>query len=91
MGKTMGYENTEDGWVIKSGAEIPDYAEKRSGPLLSLSSPRRSLAVLNIGYLSVYGLAHLQISVKSTNYASVRIHCIPGDFSPEDHSCYAAS
>ena len=64
MGKTMSYENTEDGWVIKSGAEIPDYEEKRSGTLLSLSSPRRSLAVPNIDYLSVYGLAHLQISVE---------------------------
>ena len=57
MGKTMGYENTEDGWVIKPGAEIPDYEEKRSGTLLSLSSPRRSLAVPNIDHLSLFGLA----------------------------------
>ena len=76
--------------LLSRGPIFPIMRRSDREPSCSSVHPRPSLAVPNIDYLSAYGLAHLQISVKLTDYASARIPCIPGDSLPDDHSRYAA-
>ena len=92
LGETVEYENTENGWVIKDGADTPVYMEKWSGTTLLLSGPRSSPDVVgrSVEDLSVYGLEDPQTRVTVTDYAGTRISFNLGDPTPDGQKWYAA-
>ena len=90
MGKTVEYESTEGGWVIKDGSDTPVYEEQWAGTPLLLSSARSTLVSPNIDDLGAYGLAAPQTMVTLTDGSGARLSYTLGDPTPDGHSWYAA-
>ena len=90
MGKTVEYEKTEGGWVIKDGSDTPVYEELWAGTPLLLSSARSTLVSPNIDDLGAYGLDDPQTAVTLTDGSGARLSYALGDPTPDGHSWYAA-
>ena len=90
MGKTVEYENTEGGWVIKDGSDTPVYEEQWAGTPLLLSSARSTLVSPNIDDLGAYGLDDPQTTVTLTDGSGARLSYTLGNPTPDGHSWYAA-
>ena len=91
MGKTVEYENTQGGWVIKDGSDTPVYGALWAGTPLLLSTGRPTLVSQNIfGDLPAYGLDHPQTMVTLIDDSGARLSYTLGDPTPDGHSWYAA-
>ena len=91
MGKTVEYQKTDDGWVIKNGEDIPVHDPVWQGTPLLLSSPRPAEVASTSEDLGAYGLDDPQTRVTIVTDAGVRTSYVFGDLTPDGFSRYTVS
>lgn len=91
MGKTVEYQKTDDGWVIKNGEDIPVHDPVWQGTPLLLSFSRAAEVASTSEDLSAYGLDDPQTRVTIVTDAGVRTSYAFGDLTPDGLNRYAVS